>query len=141
MSNAIEIIRDELKDDRNRLAVKNLLIDWQDAKGDLDALKGALVKEFGQEKGAVFSSVDVKILQTLVQQINLQQRGNIKIVKWHTANDDQVCEVCLKRDGEEYPVDDMHEVMPAHEGCRCEFKPVFNLSISEKKLREIMDKK
>ena len=141
MANTIELIREALQDDRNRMAVKNLIIDWQKSKGELEVLKTMLEKEFGQKQAALFLSTDVRTLQILVQQINIQKRGNVKIVKWFTSNDDQVCDVCRERDGEEFSVDAIHEIMPAHDGCRCEFKPVFNLSISEQKLREIMEKK
>jgi hypothetical protein len=56
-----------------------------------------------------------------------KEDGYIKYVKWHTCNDDYVCDVCRKRAEKEFLLDDIEQLIPAHEGCRCWITPIVDI--------------
>jgi SPP1 gp7 family putative phage head morphogenesis protein len=141
MTENIETIKQALKDDKTRMMLKNILIDWQISKSALPEFKIALEKKFGREDAIVFTSIDIKKLQTIILQMDLLSRKNVKKLKWFTKQDDEVCEICQEREGKAFPVDEIDLFLPAHKGCRCEVKPILEVSLSEQKLREILDKK
>lgn len=48
--------------------------------------------------------------------------NGVKKVRWVTAEDEKVCEVCRKRDGKIYPID---KIPPKpHYRCRCTYEPI-----------------
>lgn len=50
--------------------------------------------------------------------------AGVKKVRWVTAEDDKVCDVCRERDGKIYPID---KIPPKpHYRCRCEFEPILS---------------
>jgi len=141
MTENIETIKQALKNDTTRLILKNILIDWQISKDALPEFNKALEKKFGRNDAELFTSINVKKLQTIILQMDLLSRNNVKKLKWFTKEDDEVCEICQEREGKAFPVDEIDQFLPAHKGCRCEVKPILEVSLSEQKLREILDKK
>ena len=48
--------------------------------------------------------------------------NGVKKVRWVTAEDEKVCDVCQKRDGKIYPIDKLPP--KPHYRCRCTYEPV-----------------
>ena len=48
--------------------------------------------------------------------------AGVKKVKWVTAEDEKVCQVCQERDGKIYPIDKLPP--KPHYHCRCTFAPI-----------------
>lgn len=55
--------------------------------------------------------------------------GYIKFVKWHTCNDDEVCDVCRERAEKEFLLSEIENLIPAHEGCRCWITPIVDVDL------------
>lgn len=55
--------------------------------------------------------------------LQMYEDDGVKKVKWVTAKDERVCEVCAPRDGKIYDIRDCPQ-WPAHYYCRCELIPV-----------------
>ena len=138
MDETIKKAQQALDDEKTHLTLKNLLLDWQEADDEPSTWQSSLEAVFDSEKADLFSKVSRERLATLIQQKDLQKRGNVKEVKWLTSKDEDVCETCQEHHGEHYPIDKMHELHPAHEDCRCELEPVLDVDISSEALRDIL---
>ena len=56
-----------------------------------------------------------------------REKGYIKFVRWNTANDGSVCEVCRKRNYKQFLLSEIDQLLPAHEGCRCWLTPIIDI--------------
>ena len=64
-----------------------------------------------------------------------KDKGYTKL-KWVATMDDRTSEVCRKRDGKTYSIDNLPDI-PAHPNCRCTFVPVINTADLDKRADEI----
>ncbi len=58
-----------------------------------------------------------------------REEGYIKLVKWHTVNDEYVCDICKSRSKKEFPLDDIESLMPGCDNCRCWITPIVDLGL------------
>ena len=65
--------------------------------------------------------------------------GCIKYVKWRTCNDDFVCSVCKERAEKEFFLDEIENLIPAHEGCRCWISPIVDIDAFEEMIDFILE--
>lgn len=135
LENIQHILEDELK----HLRIKNILLDWKKSNADQSELTNLIRKTFKKADAELFSSIEADRLETLVLQADLKKRGNVSRVRWITADDDQVCQACHQHKDQEIPVDDIHQLHPAHQECRCMLEPQLDISISDQELRDILD--
>jgi len=67
-----------------------------------------------------------------------KKNGTIKYVIWQTVNDEQVCAICRERDNEQFLLDEIESLLPAHEGCRCYIKPVVSYELFAQEIDKIL---
>jgi len=100
-------------------------------------------KEYYQDRGQIYWAMadilrlegkSTKEVVSEAHRVNLlrwKETGYIKYVTWHTCNDDHVCPVCKERAGKKFSIDEVENLIPAHEGCRCGMRPVIDYSLFE----------
>ena len=59
--------------------------------------------------------------------LSWKETGYIKYAQWTTCNDDHVCPVCKERAGKKFSLDELENLIPAHEGCRCGLRPIVDI--------------
>lgn len=64
-----------------------------------------------------------------------RSKGYAKL-KWVATMDSKTSEICRKRNGKEYDIDDLPDI-PAHPNCRCTLVPVINTAELDKRGEEI----
>ncbi|MFW5700537.1 MAG: hypothetical protein ACOCWM_02510 [Cyclobacteriaceae bacterium] len=68
--------------------------------------------------------------------VEWRKAGVIKYVKWRTANDDLVCELCRSRAENEFLLEEIEKLLPGCENCRCWITPIVDLDLCNKRTEE-----
>ncbi|QRN82867.1 hypothetical protein JR338_10660 [Chloroflexota bacterium] len=56
-----------------------------------------------------------------------REGGCIRSVKWHTVNDDFVCDICRSRSEKEFLLDEVESLMSECDNCRCWVTPIVDI--------------
>jgi len=91
-----------------------------------------------------WTNVSTKKEESIMYKENVQsawhESGAVDKFIWMTAEDDQVCPICADyaRGNNEYPLEDLDAMFPAHENCRCWVKPVVNIEKAADEIARIL---
>jgi SPP1 gp7 family putative phage head morphogenesis protein len=89
---------------------------------------------FSPQRARLIATTEVTRAFAQGKNIAWRRTGVVERRRWHTGNDELVCEVCQRLDGREVgldePFDDVGRIMypPAHPRCRCTVQPVIPVS-------------
>lgn len=67
-------------------------------------------------------AVQYTITVSDMAQLDAYKANGVKKIRWVSEKDNRVCEICAKRDGNVYPINDVPP--KPHYNCRCRFEPV-----------------
>ena len=70
-----------------------------------------------------------------------KESGVIKYVKWHTVNDDDVCDLCRLKAEKDFLLDEIETLYPGCDDCRCWFTPIVDIDLFEQQIKDILDGK
>ena len=132
-----------LINETTRKTVGDIITNWLQTG---DPLK-ELVKMLSNPELGLFSKARAKRiavtettrLHAMGNEMVWKESGTIDQFNWMTSEDEKVCKRCLEgNQGSPYPLNQLHELIPAHVNCRCWGQPIVNLDKVEELGRQIM---
>lgn len=73
-------------------------------------------------------------------QIESYKAAGYTKLRWSATMDDRTSDICRKRNGKEYPIDQLPDI-PAHPNCRCTFVPVIDDDFIDARARMLEEAK
>jgi len=125
----------------SRKYVEEQITQWQLSGDPLSTL----IKAMSADQGGMFSKLrasriavtEVTRLHAMGNQMAWEQAGDVKQFQWMTSEDEKVCKRCLEgNQGSPYPLNQLHELIPAHVNCRCWAQPIVDISNLEEEIRQ-----
>jgi SPP1 gp7 family putative phage head morphogenesis protein len=99
---------------------------WAESGQALPALIEQLSSTFGNMRAEMIAVTEVTRAYAAGNQIAWQESGVVEGMRWQTARDELVCEICAPLHGEVLALDS-EDIPPAHVRCRCWVQPVVNV--------------
>ena len=119
--------------------VWNAVETWKQSGEPLDNLIKLLEEKpfmFDKARAKRIAVTETTRLHALGNELTFKEAGYIKQWNWMTAQDELVCDTCrLGHEGGPYPIDELHNKLPAHVNCRCWSQPI----VDEDALNETID--
>jgi SPP1 gp7 family putative phage head morphogenesis protein len=107
--------------------VYEMVDSWRNTGEPIEVLTDALQKlGFDETRAKMIATTETTRLNALAHEISYKESGVIRQFRWMTAQDERVCAVCGANHGNLFPVDQLHDLIPAHPNCRCWDEPVFD---------------
>lgn len=124
--------------DVTRESTQKTIADWLQSGSPLSALESALQPIYGQARAERIAVTEVTRVVAEGNAQAWQASGLVSEVRFNTAEDDRVCEICSPLDGEIFDVDDYGHKPPLHINCRCWNSPVLSESAFSERLDEVL---
>ncbi|MCD5001190.1 minor capsid protein [Enterococcus saccharolyticus] len=102
---------------------------------------GAMEERLNVGKSKTQRLVRTEYMHALNQgQIESYKAAGYAKLRWSATMDDRTSDICRKRNGKEYPIDQLPDI-PAHPNCRCTFVPVIDDDFINARARMLEDAK
>lgn len=99
--------------------VQEAIAKWIESGAGLDELTDALEAIFNDPERAHLIA-QTESTRAYAEGSNFRwQEAGVKKVVWRTVNDNDVCALCMGKNGKEYALDNTEDTPPLHPGCRC----------------------
>lgn len=100
---------------------------WQKTGDPVTSLVDVLKKMgFSETRAKMIATTETTRLNALAHQIAYKESGVVTKFRWMTANDELVCKICGPNHGQIFPLESLHNLIPAHPNCRCYDEPVID---------------
>lgn len=115
--------------DTTRAALQSELEGWIQSGAPLDVLMDSLAPYFGPARAEAIAVTEVTRVYAEGNLLAWRSSGVVEGVRWMTAEDDDVCEICGPIDGQVADLERLNfpsaeGAPPAHPRCRCWLQPV-----------------
>lgn len=105
------------------------ITEWIESGAPLDELVKSLEPMFGEVRAQMIATTETTRAYAEGNRISWKESGVVDGVKWRTAVDDRVCDICSPLHEKAGTLDEGVEgyTPPAHVNCRCSIIPVVNV--------------
>lgn len=114
------------------------ITNWIQSGSPLSSLETALTPIFGDARARRIAVTEITRLFAAGNRLAWEGTDFVNQVRWNTARDELVCEICGPLDGTHIGIGDMDAMPPAHINCRCWISPVVDEKAFQDKLDEIL---